>query len=473
MDIKGLTITEARRALDSGEYSSVDLTKAHIEAIKDKNPELNAYLEVFDKSALEDAERADAMVAKGEQKELTGIPIAIKDNILIKGKIASAASKMLENYTATYDSTVVAKLKEQGAVILGRTNMDEFAMGSSTENSAFGVTKNPHDTSRVPGGSSGGPAAAVAAEMAMASLGSDTGGSIRQPASLCGIVGLKPTYGNVSRHGIIALGSSLDQVGPMTKTVEDTEILFNAISGYDKNDSTSLPDDLNSNVETKPVKTIGVPRHVMQEGIDQDVLDNFEESLKRLEGLGYETIDIQVPNFKYALPVYYIILPAEASSNLARFDGIRYGLRKEIGDLSEVYNNSREEGFGAETKRRILIGTYVLSSGYYDAYYNKAVAVRDLIRTDLQDAFSKVDAIATPTSSEPAFKIGEKSDPLSMYAADIFTVPVNIAGVPAISIPDGTVDREGKQLPTGLQLIATHGAESTLFEIGKKFESKS
>ncbi len=470
MNIKNLTITEARKALDNGKYSAVELTQAHLDAIAEKNPELNAYLEVFTESALEDAKRADEMIASGEQKELTGIPLAIKDNILIKGKIASSASKILGNYVASYDSTVIKKLKEHGVVILGRTNMDEFALGSSTENSAYGVTKNPHDTSRVPGGTSGGSAAAVAADIAVAALGSDTGGSIRQPASLCGVNGLKLTYGTVSRFGLMAAASSLDQIGVIAKTVNDTKVMLDVIGGHDENDSTSLPDDFYESAK-KPRK-IGIPRAFLQDGVDKDVLDNFNKSILDLEKIGYEIVDIKLPNIKYSLPAFYIINPAEVSSNLARFDAMRYGVQADGDTYQEVFNKSRGVGFGKEARRRILIGTFVLSSGYYDAYYNKAIAVRELIREDLQNTFKEVDIIATPTSPEPAFKIGEKSkDPLAMYAADIFTVPINIAGVPAISVPAGTVERDSKRLPTGLQLIAPWGGESALFEVGKKFES--
>lgn len=472
MNIQNLTLIEARKALDAGEYTAEYLTKAFLEVIAEKNPELNAYLEVFEKSALNDAQKADRMIKEGEQQELTGIPIAIKDNILIKGKITSSASKILENYVASYDASVIEKLKKQGVVILGRTNMDEFAMGSSTENSAFGPTRNPYDTSRVPGGSSGGSVAAVAAGLALVALGSDTGGSVRQPASLCGVVGVKSTYGTVSRYGLTALGSSLDQIGPVAKTVADAEILLSVISGHDKNDSTSLPDNFFNAKVAKKIKTIGVPRHFMKEGIDKDVLANFERSLESLESYGYEIKEIKLSSFRYALAAYYIIMPAEASSNLARLDGMRYGLQKDAETFNETFRKTRGSGFGKEARRRILIGTYVLSSGYYEAYYNKAIAVRKLIRDDLNNVFEDVDIIATPTSPEPAFKIGEKSkDPLAMYAADIFTVPVSIAGVPAISVPAGTVERDGKQLPTGLQLIASYGNEDALFNVGKRFES--
>lgn len=469
MNIKDLTIKQARKALDTGEYTAVELAQAHLDATAEKNPELDAYLEVFTDSALKDAASADEMIAKGEQSELTGIPIAVKDNILIKGKIASSASKILENYTASYDATVIKKLKEQGAVILGRTNMDEFALGTSTENSAFGVTKNPHDTTRVAGGTSGGSVAAVASGLAVAALGSDTGGSIRQPSSLCGVVGFKPTYGLVSRFGLMSAASSLDQIGTIGKTSEDVRTVFKVIGGHDKNDSTSLPNDFFDKI--KEPKKIGVPRAFLEEGTDEDVLDNFSKALENLEGKGYEIVDIELPNIHYSLPAYYIINPAEVSSNLARFDGMRYGVQKSGETYQDIFNKSRGAGFGKEARRRILIGTYVLSSGYYDAYYNKAVAVRNFIRKELIETFKNVDLIATPTSPEPAFKIGDKNDPLAMYAADIFTVPVNIAGVPAISIPAGTVERDGKNLPTGLQLIAPHGGESTLFEVGKKFES--
>lgn len=468
MDIRTLTIAGARRALDAKEYSALDLTNAYLEEIKKKNPEIKAYLEVWEESARKEATVADEMIARGEQKPLTGIPIALKDNILVEGRVASAASKILENYHASYDATVTKKLKEQGAVFLGRANMDEFAMGSSTETSAFARTVNPRDVTRVPGGSSGGPAAAVAADMALASLGSDTGGSIRQPAALTGIVGLKPTYGTVSRFGLIALASSLDQIGPFAKTVEDTQILYDAIHGYDKNDSTSLPDE--PGTSKKPI-TIGVPRAFFAKGCDLDVLARFEETLAALEKKGYTLRDIELPNVSYSLAVYYVIQPAEASTNLARFDGIRYGLSEPASDIEGVYAKTRGVGFGRETRRRILIGTFVLSSGYADAYYRKARAVRELIRNDFARAFESVDAIVTPTSPTPAFKFGEKSDPLAMYAADIFTVPINLAGIPAISVPAGNVERDGVQLPVGFQIIAPNKGEETLFTIGKDVES--
>ena len=467
MDLSTLTIAKARAALDAKEFSALDLTNAYLAAIEKKDGEIHAYLEVWVDSARAEAKKADEMIVAGKSKPLTGIPIAVKDNILIKGRIASGASKILENYRASYDATVIEKLKAEGVVFLGRTNMDEFAMGSSTENSAFGVTKNPLDTSRVPGGSSGGSAAAVAGGLALAALGSDTGGSIRQPASHCGIVGLKTTYGSVSRFGLMPMGSSLDQIGPLTKTVEDAHILFEATRGHDANDSTSLPDYALAGAGKK----IGVPRTFLKEGIEPDVLAVFEDTLKRLERAGYTVQDVDMPNLAFSLPVYYIICPAEVSTNLARYDGIRYGLSVPADTIGEVYTKTRAAGFGPEVRRRILTGTFVLSSGYADAYYRKARAVRELIRADFIRAFESVDAIALPTSPGPAFKIGEKAnDPLAMYLEDIFSVTANLAGVPAISVPAGTVVRDGVQLPVGFQLVAPHRGEGALFVIGADVE---
>jgi aspartyl-tRNA(Asn)/glutamyl-tRNA(Gln) amidotransferase subunit A len=468
MDLSKLTIAGARKALDAKEFSAAELTDSYLAEIEQKDGDIHSYLESWKDSAREEAKSADERISKGEALSLTGIPIAMKDNILIKGRTASSASKMLENYRASYDATVTTKLKDTGAIFLGRTNMDEFAMGGSTENSAFGPTKNPLDLSRVPGGSSGGSAAAVAGNLALASLGSDTGGSIREPASFTGLVGLKPTYGSVSRFGLMAMGSSLDQIGPFAKTVEDTKILFDAIRGYDANDSTSLKD---ATVPFKQPKVIGVPRAFLTSGIDADVLARFEATLASLKGKGYEIRDIELPNVPHSLAVYYIIMPAEASTNLARFDGIRYGLSVPAADIGSVYEKSRGQGFGPEVRRRILVGTFVLSSGYADAYYRKARAVRSLIRQDFEEAFAGVDLIATPTVPTPAFKLGEKSDPLSMYAADIFTVPVNLAGIPAISVPSGRVARDGTDLPVGFQLIAPHGAEEMLFAAGMDVEN--
>ncbi len=465
--IPELTIAVARRALDAREFSALDLTNAYLENIAKRDGEIHAYLEVWADTARKEAKKADERIAARRAAPLTGIPLAIKDNILIKGRIASGASKILENYRASYDATVTTKLKEQNVVFLGRTNMDEFALGSSTENSAFGVTKNPVDTSRVPGGSSGGSAAAVAAHCATAALGSDTGGSIRQPASHCGLVGLKTTYGSVSRFGLMPMGSSLDQIGPLTKTVDDSRILFNAICGHDPNDSTSLPDYAPS----KGGKKIGVPRAFMKEGVDPAVLSVFNETLARLKQDGYEVIDIEMPNLPYSLAVYYVICPAELSTNFARYDGIRYGLSVPADTIQEVYTKTRARGFGPEVRRRILLGTFVLSSGYADAYYRKARAVRELIRADFSQAFNTVDAIALPTAPGPAFKIGEKAnDPLAMYLEDIFSVTANLAGVPAISVPSGTVPREGKNLPVGFQIVGSWRGEEGLFTIAEDIE---
>jgi len=472
IDLKNLTIKKAHDSFIKGEYSAVDLATAYLEQIKKEDKNIHAYLEVFS-DVMEQAKKADDMIKNGKAGLLTGIPIAIKDNILIKGRKASSASKILENYTATYDATVIEKLKDEGVIFIGRTNMDEFAMGGSTENSAYGPTKNPYDLERVSGGSSGGSAATVAGNMALVGLGSDTGGSIRQPASFCGIVGLKPTYGVVSRYGVMAMGSSLDQIGPFGKTVEDAEILFNAIKGHDKMDSTSLKDFEHkiAKVPSSQKLKIGVPRDFLKiGGIDKDVIQNFEDSLNKLKNLGHEIVDIELPNLKYSLAVYYVIVPAEVSSNMARYDGMRYGKRVSGSTGIEDYFLSRQEGLGREVKRRIILGTYVLSSGYYDAYYNKANIVREIIKEDYKKAFKKVDIIVTPTTPGVAFKIGEKiDDPLQMYLEDIFTVPINLAGVPAISIPSGAKNIDGKFLPIGIQFIADYGREDKLFIISKNF----
>ena len=469
IDLKNLTIKKTHESLLKGEYTAVDLANAYLEQIKKTDKDIHAYLEVFS-DVLDQAKAADKKIREGKATLLTGIPIAIKDNILIKGRIASASSKILENYEATYDATVIKKLKDEGVVFMGRTNMDEFAMGGSTENSAYGPTKNPYDLDRVPGGSSGGSAASVAGNMALVALGSDTGGSIRQPASFCGIVGLKTTYGAVSRYGVMAMGSSLDQIGPFGKTVEDTEIIFNVIKGQDKMDSTTIPDKKEENLPSKKLR-IGVPRDFLKiGGIDGDVIKNFEESLDKLRNLGYEIVDIKLPNLKYSLAVYYVIVPAEVSSNMARYDGMRYGKRVTGATGIEDYFLSRQAGLGKEVKRRIILGTYVLSSGYYDAYYNKANIVREIIKDDYKKAFEKVDIIATPTTPSVAFKVGEKvDDPLQMYLEDIFTVPINLAGVPAISVPSGTKNIDGKDLPIGIQFVANHNREDKLFAVSMSF----
>lgn len=468
MDLTRLTVSEARRALDAKEFSALELTNAYLDVIKARDTELHAYLEVWEEAARAEARAADERIGRGEASVFTGIPLAVKDNILIEGRIASSASKILEHYRASYDATVIEKLKKEGAVFLGRTNMDEFALGGSTENSAFGPSKNPLDVSRVPGGTSGGSAAAVAGNLALVALGSDTGGSIRQPASFCGIVGLKATYGSVSRYGLMAAASSLDQIGSMGKTVADAQALFKAIRGRDERDSTSVGDDT---YPARPLKkVIGVPRSVLERGVDPEVLAAFEMTLAKLREAGYEVRDIELPTLAHALAVYYIVNPAEVSTNLARYDGIRYGLSLPAEDIGGVYAKTRGAGFGPEVRRRILVGTFVLSSGYADAYYRKARAVRGLIRAEFARAFDEVDAIATPTSPILPWKFGEKADPVSLYAADIFTVPVNLAGVPALSVPGGTISRDGKDLSAGFQLIGAHGAEDVLSMIGSVVE---
>jgi len=459
IDIKNLTIEKASEMLKNGEITSVDLTTACLKNIEEKNKELNVFLEVFD-DALDQAKKADEMIKIGKGEKLTGIPIAIKDNILITGKKVSAASKMLENYVATYDAFVIKKLKKAGAVFMGRTNMDEFAMGSSTENSAYGPVRNPIDPSCVPGGSSGGSAVAVAAGMALGALGSDTGGSIRQPASFCGIVGMKPTYGTVSRFGVMAMASSLDQIGPFAKNSEDAKIILTCISGKDEMDATSVSAPAVG--EKFNGKVIGVPRDWLKEGIDKEVLQNFEDSIEKLKTKGYQIKDISLPLVKYSLAVYYILMPAEVSTNLSRLDGVRYGLRKEGENVFDTYKKSRSAGFGAETRRRIILGTYVLSHGYYDAYYNKAWKVRHAIEKEFENIFKEVDFVATPTTPTPAFKFGEKSDPLQMYLSDIFTVPANIAGIPAISVPSGF---SSAGLPTGIQFTGPLFSDELLFAI--------
>lgn len=471
IDLKTLTIEKAHNHLKNGDFTVTDLVNEYLKVVKEKNGEINAYLEVYE-DVLAQAHLAERMFKDGTATLMTGIPLAVKDNMLVDGHVASAGSKILENYKATYDAGIVTQLKAQGAVIIGRANMDEFAMGSSNETSAFGITRNPVDPSRVPGGTSGGSAAAVAMNGALVSLGSDTGGSVRQPASFCGVVGMKSTYGAISRSGIIAMGSSLDQVGPMGKTVRDVEILYDAISGYDKNDSTSIPKELRftkDKLSTK--KKLGIPRSFLSgEGIDKEVLKNFEDSCEKLKEAGYELVDISLPLIKYSLAVYYILMPAEVSSNLARYDGIRYGLSVPSDKLFDVYTKTRGQGFGKEVRRRILLGTYILSHGYYDAYYNKAIKVRQAIKTELAKAYENVDAIITPSVPFPPFKFGEKSkDPLAMYMSDLFTVPANIAGLPAISIPSG---KNSEGLPLGLHIMAPRLREDILFSVGKAFENQ-
>lgn len=462
------TISELRAAFVAGTYTPTQAVEASLNLIAEKNGEINAFLDVYE-DAIKAAEVATSRYTEGgDLPPLLGIPVAIKHNIMNKGKRTTAASKILENYTATYDATVVKRLRDAGAIFVGGTNMDEFAMGSSTENSAFGVTKNPLDTNRVPGGSSGGSAAAVAMGAVPVAIGTDTGGSIRQPASYCGLVGYKPTYGAVSRYGLIAMGSSLDQAGPMTNTVADAELVHNVMAGLDEHDATTIAPDTYPTLPEKTTYTFGVPRDFMKSGVDADVLETFEKHLELLRSQGHTIVDIDLPLFEKGLAAYYIVMPAEVSSNLARFDGIRYGHSAEGKNLLEVYQKSRAQGFGAEVKRRILLGTHVLSSGYYDAYYGKAELVRRKMRRELDDVFKTIDIILTPTVPTPAFKIGEQKDLLSMYSQDVFTVPVNLTGVPALTFPMGHVKREGTSLPVGVQYIAPLGGDARLFHLGKK-----
>ncbi len=451
MDVKDLTIEDVKGLVEKEGVTYEDIHKEYLTLIK-KNEELNAFLNIFETG--------------------TGIPCAIKDNILIKDEICTAGSKILENYRSAYDATVIKKLKKKGISFIGKTNLDEFAMGASTENSAFGPTKNPHDLTKVPGGSSGGSAAAVAAGLCTFALGSDTGGSIRQPAAFCGVVGLKPTYGRVSRHGLIPLGSSLDQIGPITKNVYDAAYIMNIVAGKDKMDATTVDVEVpdytqNLNDGVKGLK-IGIPKEYFGEGLDKKVKETIENAIKDLEKDGAETIEVSLPHSKYAVPTYYIVLPSEISANLARFDGIRYGYSNQKGDnLIDVYLNSREEGFGDEPKRRIIIGTYALSSGYFDAYYIKAQQVRTLIKQDFDKAFEKVDILIGPTTPTTAFGLGEKTDdPIEMYLADIYTAAINLAGLPAISIPCGKVDN----LPVGLQIIGKQFDEPTVLKVAHTYE---
>ncbi len=465
-----MTLSSLRSAFVAGTYTPTDAVGDAFAIIKTKDADIHAFLSLYEADAVAAAVIAtERYAAEGETAPaLLGMPIAVKNNILVKGKPATAASKILEKYLASYDATVVARLRDAGAIFIGATNMDEFAMGGSTENSAFGPTKNPLDLTRVPGGSSGGSAAAVAMGAVPVAIGTDTGGSVRQPASYCGLVGFKPTYGAVSRYGLIAMGSSLDQAGALSHSVADAELIHTIMSGVDVHDATTITPDTYGVIPVKTTYTFGVPRSFLADGVDPDVLAVFEAHCDALRAAGHTIVDIELPLFEAGLAAYYIVMPAEVSSNLARFDGIRYGLSVDGPDLLAVYENSRAAGFGAEVKRRILLGTYVLSSGYYDAYYGKAELVRQKMREELDVTFTSVDIILTPTAPTPAFKIGEQTDPLSMYRQDIFTVPVNLTGVPAISIPGGTVDRGGVLLPVGVQYIGPHGGDARLFDIGKR-----
>ena len=469
------TIHEYAELLKQRKLSSVELTKQYLARIEKADAQIGSYITVCPDDALAAAGKADERIAKGEATLLTGIPVGIKDNICTEGITTTCASKMLYNFVPPYDATVTKRLKNEGAVILGKLNMDEFAMGSSTESSYFKKTKNPYDLTRVPGGSSGGSAASVSADLAPYALGSDTGGSIRQPAAFCGNVGLKPTYGLVSRFGLIAFASSLDQIGSFTKDVTDCAIVLNAIAGYDKMDSTSVDADKTDYTKALglPLKgmKIGVPKQYLESGIQTEIREAVENAIKVYEMLGAECEECSLPLSKFALPAYYLISSAEASSNLARFDGIKYGYRaEEYHGLTDLYEITRSEGFGEEVKRRIMLGTYALSSGYYDAYYKKAQQVRGLIKRDFAACFEKYDVLLTPTTPTTAYKFGEKSDPVAMYMGDICTVAVNIAGLPAISIPAG-LDKKG--MPIGIQLIANSFDERKLLTAAFAYERET
>ena len=474
MDPSSLTIDSVRSAIQERKVTATTLAEAHYERIQKQDGQIGAFLTLSKDRALQQADRIDRLAAEGKElPPLAGIPVAIKDVLSTRGVRTTAGSKILDQYIPPYDSTAVASLESAGAVILGKTNCDEFAMGSSNENSAFHPVRNPRDLNRVPGGSSGGSAAAVAANMAVAALGSDTGGSIRQPASFCGVVGLMPTYGRVSRYGLIAFASSLDHVGPLTKNVRDAALILRAIAGRDAMDSTSadvpVPDytaELN-----RPVRglKLGVPKVYFGKGLDEEVRRAVEDAIEKLKSLGCQIVPISLPHTPYAIPTYYLVATAEASANLARYDGVRYTIRSRgIKTLSEMYRRTRDEGFGAEVKRRIMLGTYALSAGYYDAYYLKAQKVRTLLTRDFEDAFGKVDAIITPTCPTAAFRLGEKSnDPLAMYLADVYTVTADLAGIPGISIPCGET-RE--KLPIGLQILGKHFDEATILRVAYAYE---
>jgi aspartyl-tRNA(Asn)/glutamyl-tRNA(Gln) amidotransferase subunit A len=465
------SIVELRKRLLSREISSRDIVLDVIQTIESRNPDVGAYLSWDVEAALAEADAADIT------KPMGGIPIAVKDNINVAGQSCTCGSRIMEeNYVAPYDAGAIQRLRESGGIPLGRLNMDEFAMGSSTENSAFCVTRNPRDPSRVPGGSSGGSAAAVAGDLAVAALGSDTGGSIRQPAALCGCVGIKPTYGRISRFGLVAFASSLDQIGPLTKTVEDAALLLNQLCGHDPHDSTSLNAEVPdfTSLLGRDIKgvRVGLPKEYFIGGIHSRVLESVQAAIRQLESLGAVIEEISLPHTELVVATYYVLAPAEASANLARFDGVRYGHRSEKeGDLMEHYMRSRSEGFGSEVKRRILLGTYVLSSGYYDAYYLRAQKARTLIRDDFSKAFKKVDVILSPTSPMPAHKLGElKDNPLAAYMEDVFTIPVNLAGLPGISVPCDDVQLEEKSLPVGLQIIGKALDETTILQVAHAFE---
>jgi len=474
LELYELTIHQAHQYLRAGETSSVELTQACLERIRAVDERIRAYLTVTDELALAQAQEADRRRREGEDNPLLGIPLAIKDVICMQGAPTTCGSRILENFMPPYDATVIERLRKAGAVILGKTNMDEFAMGSSTENSAFGPTHNPWDLTRVPGGSSGGSAAAVAADECLGALGSDTGGSIRQPASFCGIVGIKPSYGRVSRYGLVAFASSLDQIGPMGKDVRDCAILLQAIAGHDERESTSMPLEVPDylaaleGAEDLAGVRIGVPQEYFIEGMQPAVEEAVREAIGVLAGLGAEIVEVSLPHTEYALPAYYLIAPAEASANLARYDGVRYGFRyPQAEDMWDAYRKSRQFGFGAEVKRRIMLGTYALSAGYYDAYYLKAQQVRTLIKEDFDRAFEEVDLLVAPVSPTVAFRIGEKvDDPLQMYLSDVFTLSMNLAGICGASVPCGFADG----LPIGLQLMGAAFDEPTVLRVAYAYE---
>lgn len=475
MKLYNLDIKDTLLLLQKGKISPVELIDEIFERIESVEGRVRAFVTLNREGASLQAKAAENGIKKGDKKRLLGIPIAIKDNICTDGITTTCSSRILENFIPPYESTVTSRLIKEGYVLIGKTNLDEFAMGSSTENSGFFVTHNPWDLERVPGGSSGGSAAAVCADECIAALGSDTGGSIRQPASFCGVVGLKPTYGRVSRYGLIAFASSLDQIGPITKDVEDSAIMLNIISGYDPMDSTSVSLSVPNftAVLGQDIKglRVGVPREYFIEGIETEVEKSVKDAIKVLESLGAIPVEISLPHTEYAVATYYILATSEASSNLARYDGVKYGLRVEGKNLLDMYMKTRQEGFGPEVKRRIILGTYALSSGYYEAYYKKAQQVRTLIRNDFESAFNHVDVIVTPTSPTTAFKIGEKAtDPLQMYLSDIFTIPVNLAGVPAISIPCGF---SSEHLPIGLQIIGRHFDEEAILRVAYAYEQST
>jgi aspartyl-tRNA(Asn)/glutamyl-tRNA(Gln) amidotransferase subunit A len=470
-ELTRITATEARQLLDSKAISAVELADAHLERIAAIDGDVHGYLHVMADVARQQAQAADAAIADGTARSMTGIPVALKDILCTIDAPTTAASKLLEGYVSPYDATVVGRLREAGAVFLGKTNTDEFAMGSSTENSAFGPTHNPWKLDAVPGGSSGGSAAVVAAHEAMLSLGSDTGGSIRQPAGFCGVVGLKPTYGRVSRYGLIPFASSLDQIGPFSRTVADAATMLTAIAGRDPFDSTSIEREVPNFAADLPYdlkgRRIGIAREYTADGMEAGVRQAVDDAIRTLADLGAELVDVSLPHTEYALATYYITAPAEASANLARFDGIRYGNRKEAPTLQETYLRTRGEGFGAEVKRRIMLGTYALSSGYYDAYYVKAQKVRTLIKQDFDTAFEQVDAIVAPTSPTVAFDIGARmDDPYQMYLADVFTIPANMAGIPGVSVPCGLSDG----LPVGLQVLGKAFDEQAILGVAHAYE---